>query len=102
MVRRVTSPDSQEPKVSGVDIKTCTTEFSAYIIAIKSRRQTRAIHLVPRHQSIVMVCPLRFVLAGLSAAIVLFLAVDLLWFSGRDELLVPPDVRSASAIISII
>jgi hypothetical protein len=50
----------------------------------------------------VMVCPLRFVLAGLSAAIVLFLAVDLLWFSGRDELLVPPDVRSASAIISII
>jgi uncharacterized protein YpmS len=28
-----------------------------------------------------MVCPLRFVVAGLSALIVLFIAVDLLWWS---------------------
>lgn len=32
-----------------------------------------------------MVCPLRFVLAGLSAAIVLFLAVDMLWLSSKDD-----------------
>eukprot|EP00892_Ulva_mutabilis_P012066 jgi/Ulvmu1/9231/UM005_0331.1 len=32
-----------------------------------------------------MVCPLRFVLAGLSAAIVLFLAVDMLWLSQKDD-----------------
>jgi hypothetical protein len=41
-----------------------------------------------------MVCPLRFVLAGLSAAIVLFLAIDLLWGSGKDNLLHAGEVRN--------
>ena len=43
-----------------------------------------------------MVCPLRFVLAGLSAAIVLFLAIDLLWGSGKHDLLAGPEVRVAA------
>lgn len=33
-----------------------------------------------------MVCPLRFVLAGLSAAIVLFLAVDMLWLQSKEDI----------------
>lgn len=41
-----------------------------------------------------MVCPLRFVLAGLSAAIVLFLAVDMLWLSQKDDIYQGLDVRA--------
>lgn len=44
-----------------------------------------------------MVCPLRFVLAGVSAAIVLFLAIDLLWGSSKDDLLLTPEVRALMA-----
>lgn len=32
-----------------------------------------------------MVCPLRFVIAGLSAAIVLFLALDMYWQARADD-----------------
>lgn len=49
-----------------------------------------------------MVCPLRFVLAGLSAAIVLFLAFDLLWGSGKDDLLLAGEVRTVAQMLQVI
>lgn len=63
-----------------------------YVLQTRSIRPTR-LQNPQIVSSKIMVCPLRFVLAGLSAAIVLFLAFDMLWGSGKqDDLLLSEQV----------